>query len=207
MADPTLDDLGPLQRQVLDLLWQTGEGTVYDILDRLPDPKPPYTSVLSALQKLEKVGWASARREGRQYVYAAAKSREELDDLTLRAFVDRVFRGQTARMFQHLLADPNLSAKELAELKRLKDGIEADEIDRVKAGLKSSLIMQEESTSARAGAIATDWYYLGRVRPVEEIQAIIDGLTPAKILSYLDRCPVRDVTLVTLGPAPLTIPA
>ena len=94
----------------------------------------------------------------------------------------------------------------LAELKRLKDGIEADEIDRVKAGLKSSLIMQEESTSARAGAIATDWYYLGRVRPFEEIQAIIDGLTPAKILSYLERCPVRDVTLVTLGPTPLTLP-
>src|SRR5256714_348213 len=41
----------------------------------------------------------------------------------------------------------------VGELRRLKDGIEDDEIDRVKAGLKSSLIMQEESTSARAGAI------------------------------------------------------
>jgi predicted Zn-dependent peptidase len=94
----------------------------------------------------------------------------------------------------------------LAELRRLKDGIEPDEIDRVKAGLKSSLIMQEESTGARAGAIATDWYYLGRVRPFDEIQAIIDGLTPQKILAYLERCPVKDVTLVTLGPAPLTVP-
>lgn len=119
MADPTLDDLGPLQRQVLELLWQTGKGTVYDLLGRLPDPKPPYTSVLSALQKLEKLGWASTEREGRQYVYAAAKSREELDALTLRAFVDRNFRGQTARVFQHLLNDPELSAEELAELKRL----------------------------------------------------------------------------------------
>jgi predicted Zn-dependent peptidase len=94
----------------------------------------------------------------------------------------------------------------LAELKRLKDGIEDDEIDRVKAGLKSSLIMQEESTGARAGAIATDWYYLNRVRSFDEIQSIIDGLTPAKILGYLERCPVRNVTLVTLGPNPLTLP-
>jgi predicted Zn-dependent peptidase len=94
----------------------------------------------------------------------------------------------------------------LAELKRLSDGIEGDEIDRVKAGLKSSLIMQEESTSARAGAIATDWYYLGRVRSFDEIQSIIDGLTPAAVLGYLERCPVRDVTLVTLGPAPLALP-
>ncbi len=43
----------------------------------------------------------------------------------------------------------------VGELRRLRDGVSDDEIDRVKAGLKSSLIMQEESTSARAGAIAT----------------------------------------------------
>ncbi|MDB5310496.1 MAG: Peptidase inactive domain protein [Gemmataceae bacterium] len=94
----------------------------------------------------------------------------------------------------------------VGELRRLKDGVTDDEIDRVKAGLKSSLIMQEESTSARAGAIATDWYYLGRVRSFDEIQAAIDALTPAGILGYLDRYPVRDLTLVTLGPEPLTMP-
>ena len=42
----------------------------------------------------------------------------------------------------------------LAEFRRLKDGVTPDEIDRVKAGLKSSLIMRQESTSARAGAMA-----------------------------------------------------
>jgi predicted Zn-dependent peptidase len=94
----------------------------------------------------------------------------------------------------------------VGELRRLKDGVTDDEIDRVKAGLKSSLIMQEESTSARAGAIATDWYYLSRVRSFDEIQAAIDGLTPAAILGCLDRYPVKNLTLVTLGPAPLTMP-
>ncbi len=43
-----------------------------------------------------------------------------------------------------------------AELNRLKDGITDDEIDRVKAGLKSSLIMAEESTRpARAPSPAS----------------------------------------------------
>ena len=53
----------------------------------------------------------------------------------------------------------------LAELRRLQEGVEQDEVERVQAGLKSSVIMQEESTSARAGSLASDWYYLGRVRP------------------------------------------
>ena len=94
----------------------------------------------------------------------------------------------------------------VGELRRLKDGILEDEIDRVKAGLKSSLIMQEESTSARAGAIATDWYYLGRVRSFDEIQAAIDALSPQAILDYLERCPVENMVLVTLGPDPLVMP-
>jgi predicted Zn-dependent peptidase len=95
----------------------------------------------------------------------------------------------------------------VGELRRLKDGITDDEIGRVKAGLKSSLIMQEESTSARAGAMASDWFYLGRVRSFDEIQAAIDGLTPQGILDHLERCPVGNIVLVTLGPEPLTMPA
>ena len=66
------------------------------------------------------------------------------------------------------------------ELRRLREGIDPEEVNRVRAGLKSSLIMQEESTSARAGAIASDWYYLGRVRSFDEVQAAIDGLTPGR---------------------------
>jgi predicted Zn-dependent peptidase len=91
------------------------------------------------------------------------------------------------------------------ELLRLQDEIEAEEVERVQAGLKSSLIMQEESTSARAGSLASDWYYLGRVRTSEEIRAAIDGLTPRRIVNHLRRHPPRDFTVVTLGPQPLRV--
>jgi predicted Zn-dependent peptidase len=94
----------------------------------------------------------------------------------------------------------------LRELKRLPEGIEAEEVERMQAGLKSSLIMQQESTSARAGALASDWYYLGRVRPVEEIQAAIDALTPEVLIRHLRRCPPGDFTIVTLGPQQLSVP-
>jgi len=95
----------------------------------------------------------------------------------------------------------------LRELTRLSDGIEVDEVERVRAGLKSSLIMQEESTVARAGSIASDWYFLGRVRTFDEIQTAIDGLSPDGITAHLKRCPARDFTIVTLGPKPLILPA
>jgi predicted Zn-dependent peptidase len=93
----------------------------------------------------------------------------------------------------------------LRELRRLPEGIEAEEVERVRAGLKSSLIMAQESTSARASALASDWYHLGRVRSFDEIQSAIDGLTSDNILSHVRRRPPQDFTIVTLGPRPLTV--
>ena len=43
----------------------------------------------------------------------------------------------------------------------------------------------------------------GRVRPLEEIQSAIDGLTVTGTLDYLRRHPAKDFTVVTLGPAAL----
>ena len=114
-----------------------------------------------------------------------------------------------ASVIAYSAAKPELAQRTLDlllhELRVLKDGIEEDELDRVKVGLKASLIMRQESTSARASGLTHDWYYLGRIRPLEELQSKIDGLTVKGILGYAERHPPRDVTLVTLGPEPLTL--
>ena len=54
----------------------------------------------------------------------------------------------------------------LAEIDRLgRDGVALEELETMRAGLKSSLIMAQESSMSRSGALASDWYFLGRVRP------------------------------------------
>jgi predicted Zn-dependent peptidase len=94
----------------------------------------------------------------------------------------------------------------LAELRRLPEGVSDEEIRRVQAGLKSALIMQQESASARASSLASDWYYLGRVRSLDEIQHEIDTLTPQRLTQHLRQYPPQNFTIVTLGPKPLQIP-
>ncbi len=94
----------------------------------------------------------------------------------------------------------------LAELIRLAKGIEPEELSRLKARIKSALIMQQESSSARSSAIARDWYHLERVRTLDEVGALVDGLTRESINAYLAAHPPRDFTIVTLGPKPLEVP-
>jgi predicted Zn-dependent peptidase len=92
----------------------------------------------------------------------------------------------------------------LGELVKLREGIRPDELNRVKIRIKSGLVMQQESSPARASSNAGDWYYLGRVQTLDEVEQIIDALTVEEINAYLAANPPRDFTIVTLGQEPLT---
>jgi predicted Zn-dependent peptidase len=163
----------------------------------VPFGDPEYYAAQGAVQVLS--GGMGARlftevREKRGLCYAVSASYQTFKD---RAAI-LCYAGTTTERAQETLDVT------LRELRGLEDGVTDEEVQRVQAGLKSSVIMQEESTSARAGALASDWYYLRRVRPVEEIQAAIDSLAPASITAYIHKHPPRDFTLVTLGKNPLT---
>ena len=56
----------------------------------------------------------------------------------------------------------------LAEIDRLPGSITAEELDSVKARAKSGLVMQHESSAARTGSIARQWYHLGRLQPLAD---------------------------------------
>jgi predicted Zn-dependent peptidase len=93
-----------------------------------------------------------------------------------------------------------------AELSRLGAGIEQEELDRLQAHIKSGLIMQQESTGARSGSLARDWYHLGRARTLDEVGSLVDMLTSDTINHFLARNPPCDFTFSTLGPQPLELP-
>ena len=94
----------------------------------------------------------------------------------------------------------------MSELVRLADGIEDTELDRLKARIKSALIMQQESSSARSSSVAFDWYHLGRARTLDEVEQLIDGLSSRSINAFLKENPPKDFTVATLGPRQLEVP-
>ena len=120
MPRKSLDELGHLQTAIMEALWELGEATVQQVLDQLSRKKKlAYTTVLSALQKLEKAGWVKHDKEGRTYVYRPKHSRGEEGQRSVRKLLKRVFAGDPLSLFQHLLDDQNLSPKELAEFTKL----------------------------------------------------------------------------------------
>lgn len=93
------------------------------------------------------------------------------------------------------------------ELARMQQGVTDEELSRAKIGMKARVIMQGESTGARAATLAYDFYQRGRTRTLEEVRALIDGVSLEKLNVFLAAHPTEDLTVVTIGPAALTIPA
>jgi len=93
----------------------------------------------------------------------------------------------------------------IQEFNRLSEGISEEEIERAKVGLKSSLILQSESSSSRAGAIGSDYYMLGRVRSLDEIKNKIEQTTVDSVLTFLRNNKFKEFTVVTIGPKEVTI--
>jgi BlaI family penicillinase repressor len=117
-----IDDLGDLQRDVMEHLWRRGEATVQQVREAIAHRGPlAYTTVLATMQKLEAKGWLTHRAQGRTYVYAPARTRRSAGESSARSFVQRVFNGDRVALIQHLMDDRALSAKELSELQKLID--------------------------------------------------------------------------------------
>jgi predicted Zn-dependent peptidase len=93
----------------------------------------------------------------------------------------------------------------LHELQRLTEGIDESELQRLKARVKSSLIMQQESSASRAMSMAGDWYHRGRLLSLETVSASIEALTVASINRYLAEHPPQDFSVATVGSRPLEV--
>jgi predicted transcriptional regulator len=115
--------------QILGLLWETAPLTVREVLERLPDGKKrAYTSVLSVMQVMEKKGLlARSRGEGLADVWRPAVGREHIMKPMLQRLMDHLFAGKPSAVMQQLLDGGDVSAEELAKIRRMIDDAERNQ--------------------------------------------------------------------------------
>lgn len=89
----------------------------------------------------------------------------------------------------------------LEQVESLRAGPTDAEFRRAVVGLKSALVMQGESTPARAASLASDFFRLGRARPLGEIAAEVDRVSFAELCGYASTRRFEPMTMVSIGPA------
>lgn len=113
-----LDDL---QLRIMQVLWKAGEAGVSDIQEQLKaqeERELAITTLNTVLQRLYKRGIVNYRKEGRQYIYRAEVSEKETQSSMASSLIDRLFKGKSSVLVNHLLESSAFDSDELEELKQ-----------------------------------------------------------------------------------------
>lgn len=126
MTGPLHTQLSRRETQIMDVIFQMGEATAADILQRLPDP-PSYSAVRALLAILEDKGHLTHRREGTRFIYLATLPAEKAKQSALAHLLKTFFGGSAPQVVATLLSTQDLSKDELDELARLIEQAKKDE--------------------------------------------------------------------------------
>ncbi len=109
------------EEEVMQILWDLGKGFVKDVIDRMPDPKPPYNTVSTVIRVLEKKEFINHKQYGNTYEYYPAVSREEYARVHFNGFLSGYFNNSFPKMAAFFARENNLSMSELQEIMRLTE--------------------------------------------------------------------------------------
>jgi len=109
------------EEDVMQILWRLEKGFVKDILEQFPDPKPPYTTVLSVIRVLEKKEFVSHIQYGNTYEYYTLVTKEEYAGEHFNQFLSGYFNNSFPKMAAFFARENNLTMNELEEIIRLTE--------------------------------------------------------------------------------------
>lgn len=122
MSDKNLHHLSRRERQIMDVIYQLGQATVTEVMDRMPDP-PSYSAVRALMRVLEEKSILRHHQDGPRYVYTPTVSHAKATNSALTRMLTTFFDGSTERAVAALL-DMSSSKLNQEELDRLAQLIE-----------------------------------------------------------------------------------
>ena len=90
------------ERQIMDVIYKMGKGSVAEIRKHLPDP-PSYSSVRALLRVLEEKGHVAHQRHGQRYVYQPTLSQQDAKRSAFEHVLKTFFNDSVEAIFTTLL--------------------------------------------------------------------------------------------------------
>ncbi|KAA3439432.1 BlaI/MecI/CopY family transcriptional regulator [Rufibacter hautae] len=111
-----MEKLTQQEEDAMQVIWETEGGFIKDFLDKLAEPKPPYTTLASTVKNLEKKGFVQAEKLGNTYRYAPLIKAEEYKKKFMKGFVGNYFQNSYKELVAFFVKEKQLSPQELKEI-------------------------------------------------------------------------------------------
>lgn len=114
--------LGPVQKQIMDVLWQHGPCPAKLVTELLSRQQPiAHSTVQTLLRQMEQKGAVAHSTQGRIFLFRAKVQPDSVRKSATTEFIERMFQGDPAELIAYLLESEQVPASELARLKKLID--------------------------------------------------------------------------------------
>lgn len=114
-----MKEITKAQEDVLKAIWETETGAVSDILARLPDPRPAYTTVATVIKVLERKGYVAHRTYGKTHVYYALINRKDYANNIIKEAYTGFFNSSLNQLVSPFIKNKDIRISELEELKKM----------------------------------------------------------------------------------------
>jgi predicted transcriptional regulator len=95
-------NLSRRERQIMDIIYEHGEASAAQVLNRLPNP-PSYSAVRALLRILEEKGHLSHRQEGPRYMFTPTVPRKTARENALKDLLKTFFNNSAEEAVAALL--------------------------------------------------------------------------------------------------------
>ena len=102
-----MEKLTHQEEEIMLIIWQVKSGVIKDFLNRMEEPKPPYTTVASIVKNLEKKGFLTSKKHGNIYEYIPV-----MDE-------SNYFENSYKEMVTFFAKEQKISTKDLEEIIKL----------------------------------------------------------------------------------------
>ena len=110
---------------VMDVLWKRSPLSADEVVMALSSRQDwQDATVKTLLNRLLNKGAIDAEKDGRRYLYAPVLQREAWVQGESESLLDRVFGGRVAPLVAHFSEHRKLTRKDIADLRKLLDGID-----------------------------------------------------------------------------------
>ena len=117
------DPLSAREREILDLVYRLGQATATQVIAAMKQP-PSRSAVRTFLKILEDKGYLKHKKDGREYVFIATRSRESVGRKAVFHVLETFFGGSLSDAVASYLAKPGQQI-DSDELKKLEELIDA----------------------------------------------------------------------------------
>ena len=108
-----IKQLTKAEEQFMQVLWDLQEGSVKEIIEQLPKPKPAYNTVSTIIRILETKEFVSHKAKGRGYIYFPIIKKSEYSNQSLHKLVDGYFEGSFKSLVSFFVKKNDVDLKDL----------------------------------------------------------------------------------------------